>query len=72
MAKEWTDDEVSKEIADAVQIVREDRIETMLRKHLSPKTDNDGRSDPPPSGGNNADPNGAPPKKKSLFWGEIE
>jgi hypothetical protein len=72
MAKEWTDDEVSKEIAEAVQIVREDRIWALLHKNIPTTNDDSGRTNPPPSGGNVPDPNGTPPKKKSLFWGEED
>jgi hypothetical protein len=73
MSKEWTDDEVSNEIAEAVRIVREDRFEAFVRGRVPTTDDNNGRKDPPASGGNNPDPNGGPPKKKkSLFWGEEE
>lgn len=76
MAKEWTDDEVAAEISKAVQIVREDRIDTLIRSRLSaPPNPNPGTENkPPPSSGNpDTDPSGNPaPKRKSLWWGEQE
>ena len=72
MPKEWTDDEVKKEIADAIQIVREDRFEAFVRSRQSPPNDpNPPPNSPPPSGGNNPD-NGGTKSKKSLFWGVEE
>ncbi len=70
MAKEWTDDEVQAEINKAVQIVREDRIDTLIRNRLSPPSNdpNDKKNDPPPSsGGNGGNPS---TKKKGLWWGD--
>lgn len=72
MAKEWTDDEVRKEIADAIQIVREDRFEAFVRSRTPPTNDpNSPPNSPPPSGGNNPD-NGEQKKRKSLWWGDVE
>lgn len=68
MAREWTDEEVKKEIADAVQIVREDRLESFLRKRFTPTNDPDNPPPtPPPSNGDN------PPatKKRGLWWGDA-
>lgn len=76
MPKEWTDEEVAAEISKAVQIVREDRIDKMLRNRLStPIPDKDGKeNNPPPSSGNpNNDGGGNPStKRKSLWWGETD
>lgn len=76
MAKQWTDEEVQKEIKDAIAIVREDRFETYVRGRLGTPS---GNPNDPPNPGNpgNGDPNpnpsGDPPKaKKSLWWGETE
>jgi hypothetical protein len=70
MAREWTDDEVTKEIRDAVAIVREDRLETFLRGRFGNQSDDKGDSgnagtDPKSDAGN-----GNAPKRKSLWWGE--
>jgi hypothetical protein len=69
MGKEWTDEEVSAEIAKAVQIVREDRIDTLIRSRLSaqPPEKNGTENNPPPSGDGNNPAN--PGKKKGLWWG---
>jgi hypothetical protein len=70
MPKEWTDEEVQKEISEAVQIVREDRIDALIRRRLSAESANPNDSTngdknaPPPSSGDNS-----PPKRKSLWWG---
>lgn len=74
MAREWTDEEVQKEIADAIAIVREDRFETFVRGRI-------GQADPDKNGGKDQsgntgngdgnDPN-APKKSRSLWWGESE
>lgn len=76
MGKEWTDEEVSQEIANAVAIVREDRFEAFVRG-LSSKTTNDQGSGNAGSGnagsGNSNDGGtGGDKKKKSLWWGETE
>ena len=74
MAKEWTDEEVSKEIADAVAIVREDRFEAFVRGLQSPSNSNqNGGDDKPGDSGNGGgnDPT-APKKRKAIFWGEQE
>jgi hypothetical protein len=65
MAREWTDEEVKKEIADAIAIVREDKILAFMRGN-GPKPDNGPTNDPPPPNNN---PN-EPPKRKGLWWGE--
>lgn len=78
MPKEWTDEEVQEEINKAVQIVREDRIDTLLRNRLSaPIPDKNGtENNPPPSGSGDGNPNpGGNPtgtKKRSLWWGDTE
>lgn len=74
MAKEWNDDEVKGEIAEAVRIVREDKFEAFVRGRQSSQPNDQGNpnnapaNQPPP-------PNGAPgstPKKKGIFWGVEE
>lgn len=79
MPKEWTDEEVQDEINKAVQIVREDRIDTLLRNRLSAPSGNPGNSenDPPKSGDNSGNDNSGNPgntgtKKRSLWWGDTE
>jgi hypothetical protein len=69
--KEWTDDEVQKAIGEAVQIVREDRIDALIRSRLSaqPTKENEDKNTPPPSG---SDGDNNIPKKKSLWWGTEE
>jgi len=78
MPKEWTDEEVQEEINKAVQIVREDRIDTLIRNRLSaqPSNSDDTKDKAPESGdgtskdnGGNPDPS---PKRKSLWWGDTE
>lgn len=71
MAREWTDEEVQKEIREAVQIVREDRIDKMLRTKFG-SSSNDPANPPtnPPTSGGNPNPNDK--KKKSIWWGETE
>lgn len=74
MAKEWTDDEVKSEIAEAIRIVREDRFEAFVRSRVPSNNDpNSNPGSPPPSNGGNPDANGGGEKKrKSLWWGESE
>ena len=76
MAREWTDEEVQKEISDAVQIVRADKIDTLLRNRLSAPSPNpnDPSNNPPSSSGDPGNPNpGNPPtKNRSLWWGNTE
>ena len=74
MAKEWTDEEVSSAIAEAVRIVREDRFETFVRSRIAPPDpDKDKpKTDPGNPGGNPPIGDGAPKKAKSLWWGETE
>lgn len=71
MPKEWTDEEVQKEISEAVQIVRADKIDALIRSRLSPQSnpENDDKGNPPPSGDDN---NPSADKKKSLWWGTPE
>jgi hypothetical protein len=73
MAKEWTDEEVAEEIGKAVQIVREDRIDTLIRNRLSATPNNppNPENNPPPSSGNpsNDNPGDTGKKKGSLWWG---
>lgn len=82
MAREWTDEEVQKEIADAIAIVREDRFESFVRGRLAanesepndpgtePKSGKEPKTSPPPPK-ETVDP---PAKKKrsSLFFGELD
>lgn len=73
MPKEWTDEEVQKEIADAVAIVREDRFEKFVRGNVSQQQNNPTKTNNPPnSGGTNPDPNAGNKKRKSLWWGETD
>jgi hypothetical protein len=79
MPKEWTDDEVQKQISEAVQIVREDRIDALLRRRLSAPSanENGGKDNTPPISGSSdnsgKDSDGNPvAKKKSLWWGTEE
>lgn len=67
MAKEWTDEEVQAAIGEAVQIVREDRIDKMLSARLkSADTGTNGST----GDNSNSDKNGGTSdKKKSLWWG---
>lgn len=70
MAREWTDDEVTKEIRDAVAIVREDRLETFLRGRFgNSDKDKDDSGNAGTDKGTDAG-NGDKPKRKSLWWGE--
>lgn len=75
MGREWTDEEVQKEISDAVQIVRADKIDTLLRNRLSAPSPDPANptNNPPPSSDNsgNSDP-GNSTKRKSLWWGTDE
>lgn len=74
MAREWTDEEVQKEISEAVQIVRADKIDSLIRNRLSAKPDNENgdKNNPPPSGGNDGNPANSGKKKGSLWWGTEE
>lgn len=73
MAREWTDEEVTKEIRDAVAIVREDRLETFLRGRFT-QTDNDkdNSGDAGKNSGSNDNGDGKPKKRGSLWWGDTE
>lgn len=67
MAKEWTDEEVQAAIGEAVQIVREDRIDKMLSARLkSPDSGTNGTTDNNANSSGNGEKTG---KKKSLWWG---
>ena len=70
MAREWTDEEVQKEIRDAVAIVREDRFEAFVRSTHTSNSDKDNPAIPSANPGNN-DPAPSATKKKSLWWGEA-
>ena len=70
MAREWTDDEVTKEIRDAVAIVREDRLETFLRGRFGNQSDGKDDSGNAGTGQKSDAGNGNPNKRKSLWWGE--
>lgn len=70
MGKEWTDDEVTKEIRDAVAIVREDRLETFLRGRFAQTDSDSGNSGNAGTDKGSDAGNGDKPKRKSLWWGE--
>jgi hypothetical protein len=72
MPKEWTDDEVRQEIADAIAIVREDRFEAFVRSRTASNANSDNPGTPPGNPGNNPGSNNPTPKKKGLFWGIEE
>jgi hypothetical protein len=75
MAKEWDDDAVKALISESVQIVREDRIDALLRKRLTPPNPNpDDKTDDTGDKGNGNPDNGGDgnKKRKSLWWGETE
>lgn len=76
MAKEWTDDEVRQEIADAVRIVREDRFEGFVRglvgRPAGDVSSSDSGKDEVKSPPRGQQVDGATvTKKKSLWWGEL-
>lgn len=67
-------DDAKKELAEAIAIVREDRIDKMLRTRLAgpktepPKTDPNDPTPPPPKD----DPTEPPePPKGRGYWGEL-
>ena len=70
MAKEWTDEEVTAEIQNAVKIVAEDRLFKGLSAKLSGQanTPGNGATNPPNAPASGGNP--PTPKKKGLFWGE--
>lgn len=70
--KEWTDEEVSAAISDAVRIVREDKFEAFVRGKLpAPPNDPNGGNGPSGNGGNNGgNDSGTGKKKRALWWGE--
>jgi len=82
MAKEWTDDEVQAEIAEAVRIYGSDhhgarlaRIEETLAKRFGNNDTDDGGKDKdtegkPPPAKDPKDSNATP--KKSIWWGEAK
>lgn len=75
MAKEWDDDAVKALISESVQIVREDRIDALIRKRLTTPTPNpnDKTDDSGDKGnGNSGNPLDPPAKRKSIFWGEVD
>lgn len=79
MPKEWNDDEIKAEIAEAVRIAREDGIlrsirdlPNQLREAMgsgNPKPDSEPTEGNPPPPKEPKDSN-ATPKSKSLWWGE--
>jgi hypothetical protein len=74
MAKEWTDEEVRQEIADALRIFREDKFEKFVRSKIGPVTpgDNNGDDKTPPTPPRGDKQEGATaPKKRSLWWGDL-
>lgn len=76
MAKEWTDEEVSAEIANAVRIVREDKFEAFVRSKVG--TNSGDAGNPNDASGNSGNGNtgasgdGNPTPKRSLWWGDSE
>lgn len=79
MARKWTDEEVQKEIRDAVAIVAQDRERAQylaLHERYGSKDDS-GKGDPPKDGptpppAKDGDPPPEPTeKKKSLWWGDA-
>ena len=73
MPKEWSDEEVKSEIADAIRIVREDRFEAFVRGRVAPTNDDkNGTSDKSGDGGNSNQGDGSGKPKKGLWWGESE
>ena len=75
MPREWTDDDVLEEINKAVQIVREDRMDKLLRSRLSPPKPENDPTDPPETDPTRKPPPKkdkpeTPPVRKSLWWGE--
>jgi len=74
MPKEWTDDDVKAEIADAVRIVREDKFEAFVRGKLpaQPTDPNGGNGQSGNAGDGSGNNPTAPKGKKSLWWGESE
>jgi hypothetical protein len=75
-SKEWNDDEVKAEIADAVRIVHEDRekqtYNSLHEKYgRTPESDpQDGKNGPPPK--KDAPEGDTPKKRRSLYWGEED
>lgn len=70
MGKEWTDDDVKAEIAEAVRIVREDKFEAFVRSRTGTQTPQGSGSAPPPK---QTPPEPPEPTKvkKGLWWGEA-
>ena len=68
MAKEWTDEEVSAEIAKAVGIVREDRFEKFVRGKLGTPAPGNGPPAPPAKDEPTGD---LKPPRKGLWWGDA-
>lgn len=69
MAREWTDAEVQEEIANAVQIVREDRLETFLRSRFGNQSNSENDSGDAGADKDKSSGNDDKPKRKSLWWG---
>lgn len=71
MAKEWTDEEVKAEIAEAVRIVREDKFEAFVRGRMGNAPESGGKpgSAPPPT--DPKDPGKETSKRGSLWWGQA-
>jgi hypothetical protein len=73
MPKEWNDDDVKAEIADAVRIVREDKFEAFVRGKLpAPPNDPNNSGNAGNSGSGNPNDSGTTKKGKSLWWGDSE
>lgn len=79
MAKEWTDDEVQKEIRDAIAIAREDGILKHVRglhekldKLMTPENpEGEPTEGQPPPEGEPKDSNAQDKKqRRSLWWGD--
>lgn len=74
MAKEWTDEEVTAEIREAVRIVNEDReratyaqLHERYGQKPPPEGDpKDGKNTPPPK----TDGTEPPKKRRSIWWGD--
>jgi hypothetical protein len=70
--KEWTDEEVQAEIAEAVRIVNEDReratYKSLHERYGKESTDPPGT--PPKKEEGDPKPEGDKKKSRSLYWGE--
>ena len=76
MAREWTDEEVRAEIAEAVRIVREDQEKATYKslhekygEKAEPPDGKKGGKEPPPPKEDGGEPD-KPKGKRSLWWGD--